>query len=77
MYEVSALDHLSIKVDALFQKFDKMSVSNVTPAPVLRPCEVCTIVNHKSHRIWLRRTYMFWEHILSALFDRIIPIRGP
>jgi len=30
MYEVSALDHLSAKVDALFQKFDKMSVSVFT-----------------------------------------------
>jgi len=46
MYEVSALDHLSAKVDALFQKFDKMSVSAVTPAPVLPQCEVCGIVGH-------------------------------
>jgi len=43
MYEVSSLDHLSAKVDALFQKFDKMSVSVVTPSPVSLPCEVCGI----------------------------------
>jgi len=40
MYEVSTLDHLSAKVDTLFQKFDKSSVSVVTPAPVSPPCEV-------------------------------------
>ena len=46
MYEVSSLDHLSAKVDALFQKFDKMSVSAVTPSPVSSPCEVCGIFCH-------------------------------
>jgi len=33
-YEISTLDHLSAKVDTLFQKFDKLSVSVVTPAPI-------------------------------------------
>ena len=46
MYEVSTLDHLSAKVDTLFQKFDKLSVSVVTPAPVSPPCEVCGILGH-------------------------------
>jgi hypothetical protein len=46
MYEVSALDHLNAKVDTLFQKFDKLSVSVVTPAPVSPPCEVCEILGH-------------------------------
>jgi len=36
----AALDHLNAKVDALFQKFDKLTVSAVTPAPVLPPCKV-------------------------------------
>jgi len=40
MYEVSALDHLSAKVDALFQKFDKLTVSFVTPPPASPPCKV-------------------------------------
>ena len=40
MYEVSALDHLSAKVDALFQKFDKLTISVVTPPPASPPCEV-------------------------------------
>ena len=46
MYEVSSLNHLKAKVDALFQKFDKMSVSAVTPSPVSSPCEVCGIFCH-------------------------------
>jgi len=48
MYEVSTLDHLSAKMDTLFQKFDKLSVSVVTPAPVSPPCEVCGILGHTS-----------------------------
>jgi outer membrane murein-binding lipoprotein Lpp len=43
MYEVSALDHLNAKVDALFQKFDKLTVSVVTPPPTSPSCEVCEI----------------------------------
>ena len=46
MYEVSALDHLNGKVDTLFQKFDKLSVSVVTPAPVSPPCKVCGLFGH-------------------------------
>jgi len=46
MYDVSALDHLNGKVDTLFQKFDKLSVSVVTPALVSPPCEVCGIFGH-------------------------------
>ena len=40
MYEVSALDHLAAKVDALFKKFDKLTVSVVTPPPASPPCEI-------------------------------------
>ena len=46
MHEVSTLDHLSVKVDTHFKKFDKLSVSVVTPAPVSPPCEVCGILGH-------------------------------
>jgi len=46
--EISSLDHLSTKVDAVFQKLDKMSVSVVTPASVSPPCEVCGIFSHTS-----------------------------
>ncbi|XP_024632816.1 uncharacterized protein [Medicago truncatula] len=46
MYEVYALDHLSVKVDALFQKFDKLTVSSVTPPPASPPCEVCGMFGH-------------------------------
>jgi len=46
MYEVSTLDHLIAKVDALFQKFDKLSVSVVTPVSVSLPCEVFGIFGH-------------------------------
>jgi len=46
MYEISSLDHLAVKVDALTQKFDKMNISVVTPAPVSPPCEVCGVFDH-------------------------------
>jgi len=46
MYEISTLDHLSAKVETLFQKFDKLSVSVVTPTPVSPPCEFCGILGH-------------------------------
>jgi len=46
MYEVSDLDHLNAKVNTLFKKFDKLTVSAVIPAPVLPPCEVCGIFDH-------------------------------
>jgi len=36
----AALDHLDAKVDTLFKNFDKLTVSAVTPAPVLPPCKV-------------------------------------
>jgi len=46
MYEISSLDHLVAKVDALTQKFDKMNTSAVTPAPVSPPCEVFGLFGH-------------------------------
>jgi len=46
MYKVSTLDHLSTKVDTLFQKFDKLSICVVTPALVSPPCEFCEILGH-------------------------------
>jgi hypothetical protein len=45
-YEISSLDHLASKVDALTQNFDKMNTSAVTPAPVSPPCEVCGVFGH-------------------------------
>jgi hypothetical protein len=46
MYEVSNYDHLAAKVDALTQKFEKLNVSAITPAPVSPPCEICGIFGH-------------------------------
>ncbi|KEH19623.1 hypothetical protein MTR_8g465210 [Medicago truncatula] len=46
MYEISSLDHIAVKVDALTQKFDKMNNSVVTHAPVSPPCEVCGMFGH-------------------------------
>ena len=46
MYEISSLDHLAAKVNALTQKFEKMNTSVVTPAPILPPCEVCGVFGH-------------------------------
>jgi len=48
MYEVSPLDRVAAKVDALSQKLDKMSISVVTPTPVSHPCEVCGVFVHTS-----------------------------
>jgi len=39
-------DHFNAKVDALFQKFDNLTVSVVTPTPVLLPFEVYGIFGH-------------------------------
>ena len=46
MHEISSLDHLAAKVDALTQKFDKMNTSVVTPALVSPPCKVCGVFGH-------------------------------
>jgi len=46
IHEVSNLDHLAAKVDALTQKFEKMNVSAVTNAPVSPPCEISGIFGH-------------------------------
>jgi ribosomal protein S15P/S13E len=45
-YEISSLDHLAAKVDALTQKFDKINTSAVTHAPISPLCEVCGIFDH-------------------------------
>jgi len=46
MYEVSNLDHLAAKVDALTQKIEKMNVSAVTPGLVSPPREICGVFGH-------------------------------
>jgi len=46
MYEVSAFDHLAAKMDALFQKFDKLTISVVTPPAVKPHCEICGVAGH-------------------------------
>jgi len=46
MYEVSNLDYLAAKVDALTQKIEKMNVSAVTPAFVSPLCEICGVFGH-------------------------------
>jgi len=56
MYEISTLDHLSAKVETLFQKFDKLSVSVVTPTPVSQPCEFCGILGHTGFECQLGST---------------------
>jgi len=46
--EISSLDHLSAKVDALSLKFDKMNVSAITPISIAPPCGACGIFGHAS-----------------------------
>jgi len=46
MNKISSLDHLSVKVDALFQKFDKINVSVITP--ISPPCGACGNLGHTS-----------------------------
>jgi len=46
MYEFSVLDHLTSKVDALYQKYDKLNVSVVTDPFVVPLCEICKIVGY-------------------------------
>jgi len=46
MYEISSIDHLAAKVDALTQKIDKINTSVVTPTPVSPHCEICSVFGH-------------------------------
>ncbi|KEH44557.1 hypothetical protein MTR_1g117040 [Medicago truncatula] len=46
MYEVSDYDHLTAKVDALTQKFEKLNVNAVTPSPTSPPSEIYGIFGH-------------------------------
>ena len=46
IHEVSNLDHLAAKVDALTLKFEKRNVSAVTNAPASPPCEIFGIFGH-------------------------------
>jgi len=48
MNEISSLDHLSVKVDALSQKFEKINVSVVTPTSISPPCGACGNLGHTS-----------------------------
>ena len=48
MNEISCLDHLSVKVDALSQEFDKINVSAVTPTSISPPCGACGVFGHTS-----------------------------
>nr|ABD63156.1 Retrotransposon gag protein [Asparagus officinalis] len=45
-YDVDALDHIASRVDALFQKFDKMSMNSV--ASNSTNCEICGIIGHSA-----------------------------
>ena len=46
--KISSFDHLSAKVDALSQKFDKINISAVTPTSILPPCGACGSSGHTS-----------------------------
>jgi hypothetical protein len=46
--EISSFDHLSIKVDALSQKFDNINACAVTPTSISTPCGACGISGHSS-----------------------------
>jgi len=48
MNGISSFDHLFVKVDALTRKFDKMSISAISPASILPPCKICGIFGHAS-----------------------------
>jgi len=70
MYEVSPLDHLSAKVDALSQKFYKINISAVTPAPVLPHCEVCGIFDHTRVECQLGSAVESVEHMNYAQYNQ-------
>jgi len=70
MYEASALDHLSAKVDTFFQKFDKLSVSVVTPSPVSPPCEVCGIFGHTDIECQLSSAVESTEQLNYAQYNQ-------
>jgi len=70
MYEVSTLDRLSDKVDALFRIFGKLSVSAATPAPISPPCEVCGIFGHTSVECQLGSVVESLEQVNYAQYNQ-------
>ena len=70
MHEISSLDHLAAKVDALTQKFDKMITSDVTPAPVSPPCEVCGVFGHNGVECQLGSTVEGVEQMNYAQYNQ-------
>jgi len=48
MNENSSFDHLSAKVDTLTQKFERMNINVVSPAPISPPCKNFDIFGHAS-----------------------------
>ncbi|XP_020266504.1 uncharacterized protein LOC109841993 [Asparagus officinalis] len=46
-YDVDALDHIASRVDALFQKFDKMNMNSVASNSTTN-CEICGINGHSA-----------------------------
>ena len=70
MYEVYVLDHLNAEVDTLFQKFDILSVSVITPAPVSPPSEVCGIFGHTGIECQLGRVVESTEQLNYAQYNQ-------
>jgi len=70
MYEISTLDHLATKVDALSQKFDKMRISVVTPALVSPPCEVYGIFGHTGVECQLGSAFEGVEQMNYAQYNQ-------
>ncbi len=47
MYEVSNLDHMNARVDALYHKLDNLSLAPPATAAVVTPnCEICGVLGH-------------------------------
>lgn len=46
MYEVSNYDHLTAKLDALTQQFEKLHVAAITSTSASPSCEICGISGH-------------------------------
>ncbi|XP_050875982.1 uncharacterized protein LOC127079642 [Lathyrus oleraceus] len=47
MYEISSLDHVNAKVDALTQKIENLTITLVATVAVVAPnCEICRVHGH-------------------------------
>jgi len=70
MYEISTIDHLAAKVDALAKKLEKINVSAVTPTNASPPWEICGVFGHIGVDCQLGSAIEGVEHMNYAQYNQ-------